>query len=119
MDIENTEVNNDNVDEKLEKKSCADTKKVLSIFKSYIDENKTYTQDELKKMIVLSYKEAIKKNKNKSKSSDGENSVKREPTKYNIFIREEMLKLKETNANIPYKDLMKMAAKNWNEHKNN
>jgi hypothetical protein len=30
-----------------------------------------------------------------------------------------MLKLKETNADIPYKELMKLAAKSWNEHKNN
>jgi hypothetical protein len=29
-----------------------------------------------------------------------------------------MSRLKETNNEIPYKELMKMAAKNWNERKN-
>jgi len=105
-------INDDNSVEKVEKKVCADTKKVLSIFNSFLDENKTYTLEE-------SYKDAVKKQKNNSRSGDGEQSVKREPTKYNIFIREEMLKLRETNSDIPYKELMKLAAKNWNEHKNN
>ena len=120
MDNDNKEIIKDNTSvEKVEKKVCADTKKVLSIFNSFLDENKTYTLDEYKKFITLSYKDAIKKTKSKYRSGDGEQSVKREPTKYNIFIREEMLKLKETNADIPYKELMKLAAKNWNEHKNN
>lgn len=120
MDNDNKEIIKDNTSvEKVEKKVCADTKKVLSIFNSFLDENKTYTLDEYKKFITLSYKDAIKKTKSKYRSCDGEQSVKREPTKYNIFIREEMLKLKETNADIPYKELMKLAAKNWNEHKNN
>ncbi len=120
MDSENKEIIEDNTSvEKVEKKVCADTKKVLSIFNSYIDENKTYALDEYKKFITLSYKDSLKKSKSKSRASEGEQSVKREPTKYNIFIREEMLKLKETNADIPYKELMKLAAKSWNEHKNN
>jgi len=28
-----------------------------------------------------------------------------------------MLRLKETSNDLPYKELMKLAAKNWNEHK--
>jgi len=120
MDNNNKEIiNDDNSIEKVEKKVCADTKKVLSIFNSFLDENKTYTLEEYKRFIILSYKDAVKKQKNNSRSGDGEQSVKREPTKYNIFIREEMLKLRETNSDIPYKELMKLAAKNWNEHKNN
>ena len=117
-------------------KKCPDTKKVISLFNSYVDENTIYSLDEYKKMLSISYKEANKKQKKRSQvsknteiSNGGEGTqgtegteceicVKREPSKYNIFVREEMSRLKETNNEIPYKELMKMAAKNWNERKN-
>jgi hypothetical protein len=111
-------------------KKCPDTKKVISIFNSYVNENTDYTLDEYKKMLTISYKEANKKHKKKSqvcKNTENSNSeegadcevcVKREPSKYNIFVREEMLRLKETCEEVPYKELMKMAAKKWNEIKN-
>ena len=117
-------------------KKCPDTKKVISLFISYVDENTIYSLDEYKKLLSISYKEANKKQKKRSQvsknteiSNGGEGTqgtegteceicVKREPSKYNIFVREEMSRLKETNNEIPYKELMKMAAKNWNERKN-
>jgi hypothetical protein len=117
-------------------KKCPDTKKVISLFISYVDENTIYSLDEYKKLLSISYKEANKKKKKRSQvsknteiSNGGEGTrgtegaeceicVKREPSKYNIFVREEMSRLKETNNEIPYKELMKMAAKNWNERKN-
>jgi hypothetical protein len=117
-------------------KKCPDTKKVISLFISYVDESTIYSLDEYKKLLSISYKEANKKQKKRSQvsknteiSNGGEGTrgteeaeceicVKREPSKYNIFVREEMSRLKETNNEIPYKELMKMAAKNWNERKN-
>jgi hypothetical protein len=111
-------------------KKCPDTKKVISLFISYVNENTIYSLDEYKKLLSISYKEANKKQKKRSQVSknteisNGEEGtecaicVKREPSKYNIFVREEMSRLKETSNEIPYKELMKMAAKNWNERKN-
>jgi len=114
-------------------KKCPDTKKVISLFISSIDENTIYSLDEYKKILSISYKEANKKLKKRSQvsknteiSNGGEGTegteceicVKREPSKYNIFVKEEMSRLKEANNEIPYKELMKMAAKNWNERKN-
>ena len=117
-------------------KKCPDTKKVISLFISYVNENTIYSLDEYKKLLSISYKEANKKqkkrlqvSKNTEISNGGEGTegtegteceicVKREPSKYNIFVREEMSRLKETSNEIPYKELMKIAAKNWNERKN-
>ena len=117
-------------------KKCPDTKKVISLFISYVNENTIYSLDEYKKLLSISYKEANKKQKKRSQvsknteiSNGGEGTegtegteceicVKREPSKYNIFVREEMSRLKEISNEIPYKELMKIAAKNWNERKN-
>jgi hypothetical protein len=105
-----------------------DTNKVLEYFKESIDTTNNYTLDEYKKLITAAFKEAAKKtNKrsgNKGSGSGGSGAlgaggdvVKREPTKYNIFVKEEILKLKAENPEKQYKDLMKMAADKWNENK--
>ena len=98
-----------------------DTNKVLEYFKESIDTTNSYTLDEYKKLITTAFKEAAKKtSKRTSKSgnsSGGGEVVKREPTKYNIFVKEEILKLKAENPDKQYKDLMKMAADKWNENK--
>jgi primosomal protein N' len=102
-----------------------DTNKVLEYFKESIDTANNYTLDEYKKLITAAFKEAAKKtNKRSGKSGGGSGAlgaggdvVKREPTKYNIFVKEEILKLKAENPEKQYKDLMKMAADKWNENK--
>lgn len=98
-----------------------DTNKVLEYFKESIDSASSYTLDEYKKLITTAFKEAAKKtSKRTSKSGNGSGGgevVKREPTKYNIFVKEEILKLKAENPDKQYKDLMKMAADKWNENK--
>jgi hypothetical protein len=104
---------------------AVDTNKVLEYFKESIDISNIYTLDEYKKLITAAFKEAAKKTKRASKSgsngsgsgSGGGDVVKREPTKYNIFVKEEILKLKAENPEKQYKDLMKMAADKWNENK--
>jgi hypothetical protein len=103
---------------------AVDTNKVLEYFKESIDTSNIYTLDEYKKLITAAFKEASKKTKRASKSGSncGGGSgcgdvVKREPTKYNIFVKEEILKLKAENPEKQYKDLMKMAADKWNENK--
>lgn len=102
------------------KTKTVDTNKVLEYFKESIDYKKSYTLDEYKKLITTAYKEAAKKTSKKSNKSGkgtGTEVVKREPTKYNIFVKEEILKLKTENPEKQYKDLMKMAADRWNENK--
>jgi len=111
-------VNTNDSSEIQNKKSKAgvDTNKVLEYFKESIDSNNSYTLDEYKKLITAAFKEAAKKTSKRS-SKSGEEVVKREPTKYNIFVKEEILKLKAENPDKQYKDLMKMAADKWNENK--
>ena len=93
-----------------------DTNKVLEYFKESINTTNSYTLDEYKKLITAAFKEAAKKTSKRSGKS-GDEVVKREPTKYNIFVKEEILKLKTENPDKQYKDLMKMAADKWNENK--
>jgi hypothetical protein len=90
-----------------------DAKKVLDIFSSSIDVTKPYSLEELKKLVTQSYKDASKKKKGGSK----DNAVKRAPTKYNIFVKDEMAKLREQYPDKEFKELMKMAAEKWNENK--
>ena len=73
MDNDNKEIKDNTSVEKVEKKVCADTKKVLSIFNSFLDENKTYTLDEYKRFITLSYKDAIKKKRKAEKAAKKQN----------------------------------------------
>jgi hypothetical protein len=103
-----------------------DTGKVLEYFTSSLDISNNYTLDEYKKIITSAYKDAMKKANKKNRANKGnrENDdvkkcdiVKREPTKYNIFVKETILHLKTENPDKPYKDLMKMAADKWNENK--
>jgi hypothetical protein len=87
--------------------------KVKELFCSYINEEANYTQEEYKKFAVNAYKEASKKKKSSSKES----TVKRPPTKYNIFIKDEMARLRQENPKIEFKELMKLAAVTWNKNK--
>ena len=79
----------------------------------------------LKELIVgacaNTFKARICKANKKNRANNGDvmkcDIVKREPTKYNIFVKETILHLKTENPDKPYKDLMKMAADKWNENK--
>ena len=65
-------------------------------------ENKTDDKNELKKSI--------------NKLIDKYNKVKREPTEYNIFVKEQMLLLKDNNE-ISSKDKMQYVVNLWNNKK--
>ena len=85
------------------------TSKILSDFMSKIDNNKNdYTLDELKKLLTEAYKSCKKK-----KTS----TEKKEPSKYNIFIKEEIQRIREENPNVDNKQLMSLAAAKWKDHK--
>lgn len=85
------------------------TSKVMQTFVSSVDNNRNdYTLDELKKLLSEAYKSSKKKN------SNGE---KKPPSKYNIFIKEEIAKIREENPEVDNKQLMSIAAARWKEHK--
>ena len=90
-----------------------EAQKILDIFTSSIDVTKSYSLDELKKLVTQVYKDSSKKKKGGSK----ENAVKRAPTNYNIFVKDEMAVLREQHPDKEFKELMKMAAEKWNENK--
>ena len=125
-EVELCETETNNKGEKQVKR--LDAGKVLEYFTSSLDISNNYTLDEYKKIITSAYKDAMKKTikankKNRANKDNLENDVKkcdivkREPTKYNIFVKETILHLKTQNPDKPYKELMKMAADKWNENK--
>lgn len=84
------------------------TSKIISDFASKVDTSKEdYSLDELKKMLAEAYKTNTKK-----KSTE-----KKEPSKYNLFIREEIQRMKKENPSVDNKQLMSLAAARWKEHK--
>lgn len=88
------------------------TTKFLSVFTTKLDTNKEdYTLDELKKLLTEAFKEC----KGKKKRSGG--GEKKEPSKYNIFIKEEIQKIRAEDPNVDNKQLMSIAASRWKEHK--
>ena len=86
------------------------TSKVLSDFMLKVDSSRNdYTLDELKKLLTEAYKSG------KKKKVDG--GDKKEPSKYNIFIKEEIARIRQENPAVDNKQLMSMAAARWKTHK--
>lgn len=86
------------------------TKYIFEEFEKKIDKEKQYSLKELKDLLSDSYKEIKDKKKN---------NVKKQPSKYNIFIKEEIVRLKqENNGDLNNKDILKQAASNWKKQKN-
>lgn len=82
--------------------------KFLDEFQKKCNNEETYTLDELKKLVALSFKDAVKKT-----------NVKREPSEYNKFMSEEIKKLRQEFPDTDVKELMKKVAVKWKEHKAN
>ena len=100
------------------------TQKVLTTFTSKIDLEKEYTRSELGKMLTEVFKEiresskGEKKTRKKVKKEDGgEEKKKREPTAYNLYVRETMPVVKEENPEMSRQDLMREVGKMWKEKK--
>lgn len=79
---------------------------IVNAFVAKVEKDKEYTLDELKKLLAEVYKTSTKK------KSTGE---KKPPSKYNIFIKEEIQRIKQANPDVDNKKLMSMAAANWKE----
>lgn len=84
------------------------TSKIIDNFVSKVDTNRNdYTLDELKKLLTEAFKNSKKK----------KTTEKKEPSAYNIFIREAIQKIKEEDPNVDKKQLMSLAAARWKDHK--
>jgi len=84
---------------------------VIDNLKNKVSDN-DMSLKEFQKLIEDSYKEVYGNKKVKK------NNVKKTPSSYNIFIKDEINKIKvEGLENVDPKDYMKIAAKRWQEHK--
>lgn len=103
----------------MEKENASDTQDVSKKSAKKISGNKffeefnklclneeEYTLDELKKHLSAAYKQAAKKV-----------TVKREPSAYNKFMKEELPKLRKENPDKEIKHLMKLVAEKWKANK--
>ena len=83
--------------------------------------NEAWREENPKKEKTPKAKTPKEKKERKTKVADGEEKKKRAPSAYNIFIKEIMPKIKSEHENddpkLNQKDLMKIAAQKWNEHK--
>jgi len=85
------------------------TKDVIEKFNEVVDINKEYTKNELCLILNTVYKEVYSK-KNVKKE-------KRAPTKYNIFVSENMKKMKDEFPDLSRQDVMKKIGEFWKKHK--
>jgi len=93
-------------------------------FKEYlllaVDDDHEYTLDDLKKIAVSVFKDALKSGQGKKRAvkvdSDGV-VIKKPPSKYNLYIKNEMARLISEFPDTERKELMKQAAINWNASK--
>ena len=48
-------------------------------------------------------------------AKEGGDAIKKEPTEYQKFMKEEMKRVREENPGSPQKDIMKMVANKWSQ----
>lgn len=87
--------------------------KVVNAFQNSINsEKEDYTLKELFKLLEESYKSVYGKKKSSTE--------KKQPSAYNIFIRDEIAKIRGENpSGVAPNEYMKMAAERWKTHKEN
>jgi len=101
------------------------TERILTTFTSKVDMEKEYTRSELGKMLTEVFKEIregekgekkVRKTK-KVKTEEGSEKKKREPTAYNLYVKETMSVVKEENPEMSRQDLMREVGRLWKEKK--
>lgn len=110
--MENIEVKSEAIASSTVSSKKITTKKMLDTFVSNIDTTKEYSLEEVKKILTESYKSVKKTKKVKSEGAE-----KRQPSKYNLFVKEQMIKIKLENPSKDNKEIMSMAASQWKEYK--
>ena len=95
-------------------------KKVKECLLVAFEDDTEYTLDETKKIAVNAFKDALKLGQPKKRAvkldSDGV-VIKKLPSKYNLFVKDEIARLIAEFPDKDRKELMKQAAINWNESK--
>lgn len=95
-------------------------KKIKEFLLSAFDDDTEYTLDDTKKTAVSAFKDALKSGQSKKRvvkvDSDGV-VIKKQPSKYNLYIKDEMARLIAEFPDKERKELMKQAAIHWNESK--
>jgi hypothetical protein len=86
------------------------TQQILDKFTASVNVNENYAIVDLVNLL-----KAAAKSGNKKFTSNGEPKVKKAPSAYNIFIKEQMELLK--NEGTSPKDRMRQATANWNKQK--
>ena len=93
------------------------TQQIINQFTTNVDTEKEYTRAELGKILTQVYHEITSDKKvktekkpkkaKKEKSDDEEPKKKREPTAYNLFVKEQMPLIKEEFPELSRQDLMR------------
>ena len=101
------------------------TQIIMTEFTNVIDVEKEYTRAEMGKILTQIYHEITKgkkpatdkpkKPRKSKKNSDDEEEPKkkREPTQYNIFVKEQMPLIKEEFPELSRQDLMRKVGELW------
>ena len=111
--------------------AATQTQMIINEFTTLVDTEKEYTRAELGKMLTEVYHQITsdkpkkthdkpkKKKSKKEKNSDDEvePKKKREPTAYNLFVKEQMSIVKEEFPELNRQDLMKKVSELWNAKK--
>ena len=107
------------------------TQQIINEFTTLVDTEKEYTRNELGKMLTEVYRQITsdkpkksddkpkKKKSKKEKNSDEEvePKKKREPTLYNLFVKEQMPLIKEEFPDYSRQDLMRKIGEIWRAKK--
>lgn len=102
------------------------TQQIIDEFTTLIDTEKEYTRSELGKILtgvyhqITSGKKNAEPKKKKSKKEvddDAAPKKKREPTAYNLFVKEKMPIIKEEFPELSRQDLMKKVGELWKVQK--
>jgi len=91
--------------------SASKVNQVVDKFKSSVDVSNDYSIKDLTKILEGVYKEVYG---NKKKSSSTE---KKPPSAYNLFVKQEIEKIKSEGAGVDPKDYMRIAAQRWKKLK--
>ena len=104
---------------------------IINEFTTLVDTEKEYTRAELSKMLTEVYRQITsgkpkktddKPKKKKSKKDNNtdeevEPKKKREPTAYNLFVKEQMSIVKDEYPDLNRQDLMKKVGELWKAKK--
>lgn len=90
------------------------TEQIITTFTEQVDTDKEYTRAELSKMLTEIYNNL---NKGKKAKGNGEEKKKKEPSAYNLYLKEQMSVVKEEFPDLSGRELMKKIGEMWKEKK--